>query len=139
MSIKVSNHIAETYCQSHPSSSKVTSVKLAAWDQSFGHSGLEYHKLYDFPSKKVSSNFSQPTPIYPFIFWKLPLVLYYLQISRQSNSILVILGSSEGLWTNTEADTCRSSITYLRGIFQSMSIKSPPLSEKRHFVTEHGI
>lgn len=58
MPIKVSNHGTGTSFQWHPSSSKVTSVKLAAWDQNFGHSGVEYHKLYVFPKKKSLEFFS---------------------------------------------------------------------------------
>lgn len=58
MPIKVSNHSAGTDCQWHPSPSNVTSVKLAAWDQNFGHSGVEYHKLYVSPQKKYLELFS---------------------------------------------------------------------------------
>lgn len=124
MPIKVSNHSAGTHCQWHLSSSKVTSVKLAAWDQNFGHSGVEYHKLYVFPPPKSLLNFSQPTPTCPFIFenyhgFILPSHFKAEQLHFRHISF------SEGLQTNTEADNSSSSITYLRGIFQAMSVKPP--------------
>lgn len=72
MPIKVSNYSFGTKSQWHPSSSKVTSVKLAAWDQIFGHYGVDHHKLYFF--------FPREKPHWTFL--NLPLFVYFLKTSR---------------------------------------------------------
>lgn len=86
-----------------------------------------------FPQKSLL-NFSQLTPTCPFIFenyhgFILPSHFRAEQLHFSHISF------SEGLQTNTEADTSSSSITYLRGIFQAMSIKPP--GGKRHFCHLH--
>lgn len=88
-----------------------------------------------FSSPKSLLNFSQPTPTYPFIFenshgFMLPSHFKAEQLHFSHISF------SEGLQTNTEADTSSSSITYFKGIFQSMSIKAPE-KKKRAFCHLH--
>lgn len=85
MPIKVSNYIFGTNCQWHPSSSKVTPVKLAAWDQIVGHCGVVYHKLYVFPHKKCLLELFS-TYLYPFIFESFPWLYIILEFKGRTSA-----------------------------------------------------
>lgn len=65
-------------CQWHPSCSKVTSVKLAAWGQIFEHSQVDYYKLYAPPRQKKKTK--QNT--FLELFLNLLLPIYFLKISH---------------------------------------------------------
>lgn len=88
MPIKVSNYIFGTSCQWHPSSSKVASVKLVAWDQIFGHYGVEYHKLYIFPKNLLKIFSAIP---YHLSFESFPLFYIILDFEKKNYCILVTL------------------------------------------------